>query len=436
MSSIELFRVAEKVHRRPSPKLGAYAGLVALGLLSALVLERPELVALSAPFAFLLAAGLALASRPSLRLDLTLDHERTIEGEVVQARIDIDTDDPIERVELFLALPDGLSLAEGDNPVSFRLPRDGERELELVLRCDRWGAYVPGEVHVRAHDLFGLLRYETRFDRRRPLKVFPREETLRELLRPVETQVFAGNQVARQKAEGIEFADIRPFAPGDRIRRVNWRASARRGDLWVNEYHAERNADVIIFLDSFTEARRHDVSTLDLAVRAAAALAGRYLRQKDRVGLVNFGGVLNWLLPATGLVPFYRMVDSLLDTEITLNYAWKDLDVIPRRTLPAKALVIALTPLLDDRASKALLDLRARGFDLVVVDISPVPFVEPGPSELDRLAYRLWLLRREALRGEYERVGVPVAVWDEGTPLVAALEQVQSFRRHAREAHA
>nr|MBA3365770.1 DUF58 domain-containing protein [Actinomycetota bacterium] len=334
MSSIELFRVAEKVHRRPSPKLGAYAGLVALGLLSALVLERPELVALSAPFAFLLAAGLALASRPSLRLDLTLDHERTIEGEVVQARIDIDTDDPIERVELFLALPDGLSLAEGDNPVSFRLPRDGERELELVLRCDRWGAYVPGEVHVRAHDLFGLLRYETRFDRRRPLKVFPREETLRELLRPVETQVFAGNQVARQKAEGIEFADIRPFAPGDRIRRVNWRASARRGDLWVNEYHAERNADVIIFLDSFTEARRHDVSTLDLAVRAAAALAGRYLRQKDRVGLVNFGGVLNWLLPATGLVPFYRMVDSLLDTEITLNYAWKDLDVIPRRTLP------------------------------------------------------------------------------------------------------
>jgi uncharacterized protein (DUF58 family) len=66
------------------------------------------------------------------------------------------------------------------------------------------------------------------------------------VLRPFRTQVFAGNQVAREKGEGIEFADMRPFAPGDRVRRVNWRASARRGELWVNEYHAERNGDVVL----------------------------------------------------------------------------------------------------------------------------------------------------------------------------------------------
>ena len=55
------------------------------------------------------------------------------------------------------------------------------------------------------------------------------------LLRPSETQVFSGNHVARQKAEGIEFADIRQFVAGDRVRHVNWRATARRGELWVNE---------------------------------------------------------------------------------------------------------------------------------------------------------------------------------------------------------
>ena len=68
--------------------------------------------------------------------------------------------------------------------------------------------------------------------------------------------------------------------PGDLARRVNWRASARRGELWVNEYHPERNSDVIIFVDSFAEARRDGSSTLDQGVRATAALAARYLREK------------------------------------------------------------------------------------------------------------------------------------------------------------
>src|SRR5262249_30092961 len=269
---------------------------------------------------------------------------------------------------------------------------------------------------------FRVFRYDRAFDFKVPLKVYPRPELVRELLKPLETQVFTGNLVAREKGEGIEFADLRPFIPGDRVRRINWRASARRGELWVNELHAERNADVILFLDSFTEARRENESTLDLAVRATAALVEHYLEHKDRVGLVSFGGVLNWLLPATGMTQLYRVVDSLLDTEIVLNYAWKDIDVIPPRTLPPKALVIALTPLLAERAAGALLDLRARGFDLAIVEISPVPFVSPGRQELERLAYDIWKLRRDALRGQYERAGVPVAVWNDEVPLVAALE--------------
>lgn len=420
--------------RSATPKLGAYAGLGALGLLAALALELPELVALAAPFALALAVGLALAAEPELRVDCELDHERALEGDVVRLTLDLEAGGPIDQLELLFDLPEHLAVVEGSNPVMLRLAGGEERTLELALRCDRWGAYVPGEVLVRARDLLGLVQYEGRFDRRRPLKVYPREEGLRALLRPLETQVSAGNQVARYKGEGIEFADLRPFLPGDRIRRINWRASARRQELWVNEYHAERNADVVIFLDAFTEVRRDSTSTLDLAVRAAGALAGEYLQHKDRVGLVSFGGVLNWLLPATGLVQLYRIVDSLLDTEITLSYAWKDLDVIPQRTLPPQALVIGLTPLLDERASRALLDLRGRGFDLAIVDVSPVPFTEPGRAPEEALAYRLWRLKREALRGRYERAGVPVAVWEEGAPLVGALEEVRSYRRRARAA--
>ena len=226
----------------------------------------------------------------------------------------------------------------------------GEREHTLRVRCDRWGGYVLGDIYLRARDRFGVFRFEGHWEQRVPLKVYPREETLEVALRPRETQVFAGNEVARQKAEGIEFADLRPFSYGDRMRRINWRASARRGELWVNEHHTERNTDVVLFLDTFVEARRLDASTLDGAVRAAASLSSEYLRQRDRVGLVSFGGLLRWFLPGSGLIQRYRIIDALLDTEVFENYAWKDIDVIPPRTLPPQALVVALTPLLDPRA--------------------------------------------------------------------------------------
>jgi uncharacterized protein (DUF58 family) len=291
-------------------------------------------------------------------------------------------------------------------------------------------------VFARAHGAFGFVTWEWQVDDPQPLKVYPTEEAVRALLRPLDTQVFSGNHVARQRGEGIEFADLRQFVPGDRLRNVNWRASARRAELWVNQQHPERNADVVLFLDTFTEASHEGRSTLDLALRAASSLVARYLRQKDRVGFVTFGGMLNWLLPATGTAQMYRIVDSLLDTRIVLNYAWRNIEILPRGTLPPKAIVLALTPLLDDRAATALLDVRARGFDLVVVEISPEPFLAPPSDEVQRVARRLWRLRREALRGRFERAGVPVATWDEGRGLAVALEEVTSFRRHARLARA
>jgi hypothetical protein len=122
----------------------------------------------------------------------------------------------------------------------------------------------------------------------------------------------------------------------------------------------------------------------------------------------------------------------LLDAEIALSYAWKDLDVLPARTLPPRALVIALSPLLDERAVGALLDLRARGFDLAVIEVSPFPFVEEGPTETEQLAYRLWRLRREGLRSRYAARGVAIAEWREGVPMEAVMEEVRGFRRHAR----
>ncbi len=414
-----------------SAKLRVYPALAGLGLIGALALGRPELAALAAPFAVFVGVGLALAQRPELSLSVEVDRERQLEGRDVGLDLELAARAPAGRLELLVKLPDALATDE-PNPRLIRLRRGERRELALPVRCGHWGTYEVGEALWRVRDAFGLLVFEGSVGAPQRLKVYPSGETLTRLLQPLETQVFSGNQVARHRGEGIEFADLRPFTTGDRVRRVNWRATARRGVPWVNEAHPERNTDVVLFLDTFAEAKRSDAGTLDLGVRAAAAFATHYLKDKDRVGLVAFGGVLNWLTATTGTMQLYRIVDSLLDAEIMLSYAWKDLDVIPTRTLPPRALVIALSPLLDERAVRSLLDLRARGFDLAVIEVSPFPFVPEGTSETERLAYRLWRLRREALRSRYASLGVPIVEWREGVPLDAMVEEVRAFRRHAR----
>ncbi len=380
--------------------------------------------------------GVAGSTDPGLRLRVSLDRDRAAEGDEVVATLVLAADRRVDRLDLALALPAGLAPAEGGGPRAVVLAAGEEQVLELPVLCERWGGYQVGEVVARARDALGLCAWEARVRDLSTLRVYPRVEQLRALLPPLETQVYVGNQVSATKGEGIEFADIRPFSGGDRVRRINWRATARRGSLQVNDQHPERNTDVVLFLDTFVEVRGAGGGTIDSTVRAAASIAARYLRRKDRVGIVAFGGLVSWLVPSTGLTQLYRIVDSLILTDVVLSHSRLDLDVLPPRSLPPKALVIALSPLLDARSTGAMLDLRARGFDLLVVELSPLPFVTPGRREVQRLAHRLWVLRRQVLRDRYAEVGVPLIEWRGEGPLDAALEEVTAYRRFARPARA
>ena len=95
-------RADDPVTRSATPKLVAYAALSAVGLLTALVFARPELVALTAPFLLALGAGLALATPPRIDVEVELEQPRALEGEVVAARIELATSAPVDRLD---ALP-------------------------------------------------------------------------------------------------------------------------------------------------------------------------------------------------------------------------------------------------------------------------------------------------------------------------------------------
>jgi uncharacterized protein (DUF58 family) len=418
------------VTRAALPKLRTYAVLAAGMLVGAITFGRPELVALAVPFVGFLAVGLARAPAHDVTLMVALERERATEGDDVALALLVTSRTAVARLALAPGISPGLEIV-GGAPRPLSLAADEERSLSVPLRCRRWGRYEVGAFGVSAYDSFGLIVDEQALEPRLTLRVYPAAERLQRLLRPLETQPFAGNQVARTKGDGIEHADIRPFVPGDRLRRINWRASARRQALLVNESHPERNADVVLFLDTFAEAGPEGDSTLDQTVRAATALAEAYLRRRDRVGVVSFGGVVRWLTPASGGRQLYRVVESLLDTRVSFSYVSKTADLLPPRSLPPQSLVVALTPLLDRRALEALADLRGRGFDLALIDVSPI-----GQDSAADVTTRFWRLWRDALRYRYERLGVPVVEWRSAETLVAALEEVRSFRRYARRVRA
>ena len=67
-------------------------------------------------------------------------------------------------------------------------------------------------------------------------------------------------------------------------------------------------------------------------------------------------------------------------------------------------------------------DLRTRGCDLTVIEVSPLDHTSPGPSAADVLGFELWRLQRDALRARLQALGIGVAVWEREGTLGPALE--------------
>jgi uncharacterized protein (DUF58 family) len=413
-----------------TPRLRSAVWLTAVGLFAAVAVGRAEPVAVVAPFALLALAGVQQRPQP-LRGAFCLERHRVHQGDRVDGELELEAESASDRLEVRFALPPGL-VVERDELRALALRAGETRTLELALRCERWGAYPDARVRLRHYDRLRLVADEQEIELGTPLRVYAKQEALRAIARPSETEAAVGDEVARAKGDGIELAELRPYVEGDDLRRVNWRATARSGELVVNQLHPERNTAVVLLLDVLTDIGSPRGAPLDQCVRAAAALAERYLARRDRVGLLAVGGGLRWLRAASGATHVHRIIDTLLEVR-ELVAAGKEPHplAIPLRTIPAKALVLVLSPLLEDAIVRTLLELRGRGFDLAVVEIPPFPYLDVEDEEAE-LAARLLRLERDLLRSRLRARGIAIAEWSEEGSLEATIRAMEEFRRRAR----
>jgi uncharacterized protein (DUF58 family) len=412
----------------PAPRALALATAALLALVAAVLTGHAALVLVGAPA--LGALALLPRRRPpaGLAVDVTRSGSRCFEGEDVTITVTVRTDPPQPLDELTFELDTAPQVALG--PATDAGPRTQTflratgsgvpASARWVIRAEQWGRYSPGTVRVtgRAGAVATSRRAELE-----PLEVFPRPNRMRSRLVPAELLRRIGEHTGRAVGEGVEFAGIRPYVPGDQLRDVNRAVSIRRGQLHVNQRAAARAADLVVMIDVFGPAddRAGPVfeRTLDLAVHGAAALVTAYLRVSDRVGLVVLGGLLRWLGPAVGDRQFYRVAEMMLAARYD-SFVTPDVGRIPRTALPPGTLVVVFSPLLDPRGFGAITDLRQRGFPLIVVDtLRDEP--TPGTRADTRLALRLWRLDRTATRVALRELGVPVLQWSEDTELDSVL---------------
>jgi uncharacterized protein (DUF58 family) len=322
-----------------------------------------------------------------------------------------------------LGVPDGLEV-QGPRQWALALKPGSPVLIEVPLTASFYGRFVIGPATVRVRGPFALRARSGALGAVVALQVRPRPAALRSLTRALEVRPTAGDRLARQPGDGIEFAEVRPYTAGS-PGRLNWRVTARHGEPYVNLRHPERSTDVVLLVDTFAAA------VLPRQVRATAGLAAAYLARHDRVGLVAFGGILHWVEPAMGQAQLERIIAALTTTRWHHSYAWKTAEAIPPRTLPATGLVIALSPLEDARMVNALASIRARGVDLAVIETIGSP-PQRRRSEAGQIAARIISLEHAEVRDNLARRGVPVIAWREGEPLETSLGALATWRRRAR----
>lgn len=405
-------------------KVVAEGTVAALALLAAAATGDVALVAFATPLALAVVLGLTLTRPAAPEIKLSVTPLVAGLGEPISVSLTVHSE-TTSICRLSLVLPSGLRSAE---PVSWTvLLRRGRTEvLTCTLRPGRPGRFPLGKVLVRVTDASAAIVGRGVATGATVIESRPAPIVLRTLVRSERVRAVAGDRVARMAAEGIEFAEVREEQVGALERRINWRATARRGATCINVQHPERSTDVVLLMDTFNEAVLPDV------VAVGVSLAEAYLGRHDRVGLVAFGGLLDWVEPGTGPTHLERIRRSLLASEAYFSYAWKTADVIPRRLFPAGCFVLAVTPFGDARFTSTLASLRSRGTDLAVIEVEPPSSRPEQPSRAESLARRIVHLERLELRRQFWRLGVPVATLAGPDGISAGLAEIAAFRRAVR----
>lgn len=359
----------------------------ALGVTAAIVVVlgvvtgRPDIGVLAAPALVTLIWSVARRSRtaPAVTVAWDVDHA---EPGVIKATALCSEAPGIELIRLQV-------WAVGYRPVTALLAAGAERSVGMSLTTARTGLHRVFALDHLAEDTDGLHLWPPERTEPLAIMVHPRLQPLGTLPLPPRLAGLTGNHVSTRIGDGFEIHDVHEFTPGDRLRRIDWRASARRSfdpttrrlsTLYTRRTHASADATVMLVVDSRDDLSG-DVATwsggsppamdsptsMDLARAAASSMARAYLDGGDRVGLADLGTSRAPIAPAAGRRQWQRISYRL----VRLAPRGAPARRLRPPQLPSGSLVVVFSTFLDEEASSAALQWRGLGHRVVAVDVLP-----------------------------------------------------------------
>lgn len=334
-------------------KARAWAGLSILALLLGLASAQW--------FPFLLGICLATTlayARLRLRPEQSLTGERSLvldqapEGEPVgvETHVENESDDTVF-LELSDELPRQLEVTEGRSATAAALDPAETTRLDYTIEARLFGVYDVGPLEARTEDPLGLqVERETPIEPSQFVAV-PAEAELDEPDTEVtEFQTFQGEYTVNRPGDGFDFYGLREYADGDSYRDINWKASAKTGDIMVNQFELSTGSEVTLLVDgrAVTGIGPEDETPFVLASRALAGLLEAFFERRDSPRVAIYGDDLRLVHPG----PPDRVVNESLEAlaswqpsgGLPLGHHLED--VLPRVS-PGTPIVL-VSPFVDD----------------------------------------------------------------------------------------
>ncbi len=177
-----------------------------------------------------------------------------------------------------------------------------EMSFPYQVRPVERGEYLFHDIRIFAKSPLGLIIRRVTIPSEKLVKVMPSFLSLRqfELKAHSSNLVEAGNRKVRKIGHSLEFEQIRDYVMGDDIRTVNWKATARKGQIMVNNYTDEKSQQVYCIIDKGRVMKMpfEGMTLLDYAINASLALLRVALIRQDRAGLITFDENIGHVVPA------------------------------------------------------------------------------------------------------------------------------------------
>ena len=226
----------------------------------------------------------------------------------------------------------------------------GERkQINYILRPTRRGEYEFGFIRVFVRSAIGLVSKRYNFEQAETLPVYPSFLQMRkyELMAISNRLTEIGIKKIRRIGHSMEFEQVKSYVPGDDYRTINWKATARRGDLMVNSYTDEKSQHVYCIIDKSRAMRMpfEGLSLLDYAINASLVLSNVALLKEDKAGLITVGEKIGSIVPADKNYAQLNKIMEVLYKEKTryLETNMEALYVTTRRVLKQRSLVVFFT---------------------------------------------------------------------------------------------